>query len=47
MAELLRILASDSELRDELRARGRRRVADFDAARTAERMRAALEGLAA
>jgi glycosyltransferase involved in cell wall biosynthesis len=47
VAELLRILATDAELRDELCARGRRRLADFDAGSAAARMRAALEGLAA
>jgi L-malate glycosyltransferase len=47
VAELLPIVIGDRELRDELTARGRRRLEHYDAARTAELMRAAVTGLAA
>jgi glycosyltransferase involved in cell wall biosynthesis len=47
VAELLRIVVGDAELRAELRERGHRRLEHYDAARTAERLRAAVEGLAA
>ena len=47
VAELLAIVVGDAELRSELRARGRVRLAAYDHARTAGRLRAALEELAA
>jgi L-malate glycosyltransferase len=47
VAELLRIVVQDEELRAELRARGGRRLEDYGAGRTAELMRAAIEELAA
>jgi glycosyltransferase involved in cell wall biosynthesis len=47
VAELLRIVVGDEELRSELRARGQRRLERYDAARTAERLRAAVTELAA
>jgi glycosyltransferase involved in cell wall biosynthesis len=46
VTELLRIVVDDSELREELRARGRRRLEVYEHARTADRLRDALEGLA-
>lgn len=45
IAEVLRIVIGDEELRDELRRRGGRRLAAFDAADTAETMRRVLNGL--
>ncbi len=45
VTELLRIVVGDSELRDELRARGQRRLEVYDHAGTAGRLREALEGL--
>ena len=47
VAEALRIVLSDPELRAELRARGERRLDAFDPERTAERMRSRREALAA
>jgi glycosyltransferase involved in cell wall biosynthesis len=47
VAELLPIVIGDRELRDELAARGRRRLEHYEAARTAELMRGAVTGLAA
>ncbi|MGI8505418.1 MAG: glycosyltransferase [Solirubrobacteraceae bacterium] len=47
VAELLRIVVSDPELRGELAARGERRLAEYDYERTAARLRGALTGLAA
>jgi glycosyltransferase involved in cell wall biosynthesis len=47
VAELLPIVIGDRELRDELTARGRRRLEHYEAARTAELMRGAVTGLAA
>ncbi len=47
VAELLRIVVGDAELRAELRARGERRLSDFDHARTAEKLRQQLMTLAA
>jgi L-malate glycosyltransferase len=47
VAELLRIVLGDRELRGELRSRGRRRLKAFDSARTASLLRGALERLAA
>ena len=47
VAELLRIVVGDTELRAELRARGERRLAAFDHARTAEKLRKQLMTLAA
>jgi glycosyltransferase involved in cell wall biosynthesis len=44
-AELLSIVTSDPELRSELGERGRRRLAAYDADRTAAKMRAAIETL--
>jgi glycosyltransferase involved in cell wall biosynthesis len=46
-AELLRIVLADAELRAELRARGERRLAAFDHARTAQKLREQLITLAA
>jgi L-malate glycosyltransferase len=46
IAELLRIVTTDSELRDELIARGRRRLEAFDHARVASELRATIESLA-
>ncbi len=46
IAELLRIVVGDAELRDELRARGERRLAVYDHAATAAKLRSALEVLA-
>ncbi|MDQ6606149.1 MAG: glycosyltransferase [Actinomycetota bacterium] len=45
VAELLRIVVGEPDLRDELRARGRRRLEFYDHARAAGRLREALEGL--
>ncbi len=45
VAELLKIVVSDGELRDELRARGDRRLAVYDHARTAGRLREQLMAL--
>lgn len=45
VAELLVAAVRDGELREELGRRGLRRVEAFDARRTAEKLRAALEGL--
>jgi glycosyltransferase involved in cell wall biosynthesis len=45
VAELLRIVTGDSELRAELRGRGERRLARYDSTRAAERLREALVGL--
>lgn len=47
IAELLRIVISDVELRKELRARGERRLSVYDHASTARRLREQLMGLAA
>jgi glycosyltransferase involved in cell wall biosynthesis len=47
VAELLRIVLGDAELRAELRARGERRLAAFEHARTAEKLREQLMTLAA
>jgi glycosyltransferase involved in cell wall biosynthesis len=47
VAELLRIVVDDAELRAELRARGERRLAAFDHARTAEKLREHIDSLAA
>jgi glycosyltransferase involved in cell wall biosynthesis len=47
VAELLRIVVGDAELRAELRARGERRLAAFDHERTAEKLRDQLVSLAA
>jgi glycosyltransferase involved in cell wall biosynthesis len=47
VAELIRIVAGDAELREELRRRGRERLAHYDRAGAAEQLRRALEGLAA
>jgi len=47
VAELARLALSDPELRDELRARGRRRLAAFAPARVADALRAAVESLIA
>lgn len=47
IAELLRIVVSDRELRDELRARGERRLDVYDHAGTAARLREQLLALAA
>jgi len=47
VAELLRIVVSDQELRDELAARGARRLAAYDYEHTADRLRAALTEVAA
>jgi glycosyltransferase involved in cell wall biosynthesis len=47
VAELLRIVVGDGELRAELRERGARRLEHYDAGRTAARLRAAVEELAA
>jgi glycosyltransferase involved in cell wall biosynthesis len=47
VAELLRIVVGDVELRGELRARGSRRLGAFDHARTAEKLREQLMALAA
>jgi glycosyltransferase involved in cell wall biosynthesis len=47
VAELLRIVVDDAELRTELRARGERRLAVFDYALTAEKLRNQLMTLAA
>jgi glycosyltransferase involved in cell wall biosynthesis len=46
VTELLRIVVGDSELREELRDRGRRRLEIYAHARAAALLRAALEGLA-
>jgi glycosyltransferase involved in cell wall biosynthesis len=46
VAELLHLAATDAGLRSELAARGERRLADYDAERTAAKMRAAVEALA-
>jgi len=46
VAELLRIVISDRELRDELRARGDRRLRGYDQSSTAAGMRGVLETLA-
>jgi glycosyltransferase involved in cell wall biosynthesis len=47
VAELLRIVVGDAELRAELARRGRARLAEFGAARTAARLREAVEAVAA
>lgn len=47
VAQLLRIMTGDAELRDELRDRGRRRLAAYDSGQTALLMRGILEELAA
>jgi glycosyltransferase involved in cell wall biosynthesis len=47
IAELLRIVIGDPELRAELRARGQRRLGDFDRAHVEALMRAQLEALTA
>jgi L-malate glycosyltransferase len=47
VAELLRIVVGDGELRAELRARGERRLALYDHARTADTLRGALTAVAA
>ncbi|MFL5823896.1 MAG: glycosyltransferase [Solirubrobacteraceae bacterium] len=47
IAHLLRIVSEDAELAAELRARGERRLALYDQARTTELMRQTLESLAA
>jgi glycosyltransferase involved in cell wall biosynthesis len=47
VAELLRIIDADAELRDELRARGERRLEVYDRERVAGQLRARLEELAA
>jgi len=47
VAEVLRIVLADPELRAELRERGRRRLRDYDHARTEAVMRSRLEALAA
>ena len=44
-AELLSVLVSDPELRDELRRRGRRRLEAYDPEATAAKMRRAIEAL--
>ena len=46
VAQLLRIVTSDAELRDELAARGEQRVRLYDQAATAGTMRAILEEMA-
>jgi L-malate glycosyltransferase len=46
VAEALRIVTGDSELRDELRSRGERRLRAYDPANTASAMRAVLEEMA-
>src|SRR4029077_9763370 len=46
VAELLRVVTADAELREELRARAARRLEHFDGECTTARMRAALEQLA-
>lgn len=46
VAQLLRIVTADGELRDELRARGERRLALYDQAGTAKVMRGVLEEIA-
>jgi L-malate glycosyltransferase len=47
VAELLRVVVDDTELRGELRARGERRLQTFDHRRTAEKLREHLNTLAA
>lgn len=47
VAQALRIVTGDAELREEMRARGERRLALYDRAGTASAMRAVLEGMAA
>jgi L-malate glycosyltransferase len=47
VAELLRIVIGDQELRAELRARGERRLSAYDCDRTATTLRARLDGVAA
>jgi glycosyltransferase involved in cell wall biosynthesis len=47
VAELLRIVVGDRELRAELQARGQRRLEHYDSERTAARLRRALGALAA
>ncbi|MCW3047517.1 MAG: hypothetical protein JWO74_1801 [Solirubrobacterales bacterium] len=47
VAELLRLVLTDAELRTALRERGRARLAAYGPAETAAKLRAALEGLAA
>lgn len=47
VAELLRIVTTDGDLRDELRRRGERRLAAYDPSRVAQSMRVALKELAA
>lgn len=47
VVELLRIVAEDHELREELRARGRERLAVYDFERTAQTLRGTVEELAA
>jgi L-malate glycosyltransferase len=46
IAELLRIVVADGELRAELAERGERRLAVYDHAATASKLRSALEGVA-
>jgi len=46
VAELLRVVIGDPELRSELRERGRRRLDVYEYSRTAERLRSSLEALA-